>query len=78
MTFVSITFQKIVTKPFKQGIKCLLKGSYKIIHVIGTMYEVFYPHKWEYECHIKQKNKFAKKTLNNSGPNIKLCGTANI
>ena len=36
MAFVSITFQKIVFKPFKQAIWCLLKGCNKIIHVIGN------------------------------------------
>ena len=36
MTFVSITFQKLVLKPFKQGIWCLLKGCARITHVIGN------------------------------------------
>ena len=36
LTFVSIAFQKIVLKPFKQGIGCLLKGYDKIIHVISN------------------------------------------
>ena len=45
MTFVSITFQKIVFKPFKQAIGCLLKGCNRIIHVIGN-------HVWIIVCCI--------------------------
>ena len=36
MKFVSITFQNIVFKSFKQDIGCLLKGCGKIIHVNGN------------------------------------------
>ena len=36
MTFISITFRKIVFRPFKQATGCLFKGCDKIIHVISN------------------------------------------
>ena len=78
MKFVSMTFQNIVFKPFKQTIGFLLKGCNKIIHVIGN-------HVWSIAICIAgsvdiiySKNKSAKKTLNSSGLSIEPCGTPNI
>ena len=64
MITVSINFQKIDFKPFKQDIGYFLKGCDKIIH-------------WPYKWHLQQK-KICKQTLNSSGPSIEPCGTPNI
>ena len=78
MAFVSITFQKIVFKPFRQAVRCLLKRYNKIIHVIGN-------HLWSIVIRqagnvdvIYSKKKSAKKTLNNTDPSIECCGAPNI
>ena len=70
MTFFSITFQKIILKPFRQGIGCLLKGCDKIIHVIGNNVRGIVIRITGNINVIYNKNKSAKKSRNKSDPSI--------
>ena len=74
MTFASITFQKIVFKPFKQSIGCLLKGCEKIIHVIRNHELGIFIRVTGNIDVITTKNKLVK----SSGPSIEPCGKPNI
>ena len=77
MTFVSITFQKIVLKSFKQAIECLPKECNKIIHIISNDI-------WSIAINIAgnvnviYSKKQIWKTLNSSSPSIEPCGPPNV